>query len=50
MEGCIGRELREKLENPIIFQRVNAAAENEISARAFGYDATVVLVIPWLGF
>lgn len=36
MEGYIGRDLREKLENPIIFQRVGAAAENEISARRSG--------------
>jgi len=45
MEPYIGRELRDKLNNPIAFQRVGAAAENEISARAFGYDATMLIDI-----
>jgi P63C domain len=45
MEGYIGRELKEKLENPIVFQRVASAAENEISARAYGYDATILIDI-----
>ena len=43
MEGYIGRELQEKLDNPVIFQRSGAAAENPISARAFGYDAAVLI-------
>jgi P63C domain len=43
MEGYIGRDLREKLENPISFQRVGAAVENEISSRALGYDATILI-------
>lgn len=45
MEQYIGRDLREKLENPISFQRIGAAADNEISARAFGYDATILIDI-----
>lgn len=43
MEGFIGRELQEKLENPVHFQRTGAAADNPISARAFGYDATILI-------
>lgn len=45
MAPHIGRELNEKLENPISFQRVGAAAENEISSQAFGYDATILIDI-----
>lgn len=41
MDGYIGRELREKLDNPIIFQRQRAAAENpRLGFSAHGYDAT----------
>ena len=43
MDGYIGRDLREKLANPIIFQRQTAAAENPISRRAHGYDATILI-------
>lgn len=45
MADYIGRELREKIENPIIFQRTEAAANNDISARAFGYDASILIDI-----
>lgn len=45
MENYIGRELRDKLENPITFQRIGVAAKNEISARAYGYDATILIDI-----
>jgi hypothetical protein len=45
MDDYIGRDLREKLANPIIFQRKIAAAENPISARAHGYDATILIDI-----
>lgn len=45
METYIGRELREKLDNPIAFQRLGVAAENEISGQAFGYDATILIDI-----
>ena len=45
MEGYIGRELKEKIENPIIFQRSKAAAENPISEHAHGYDATILIDI-----
>ncbi len=43
MADHIGRELREKIENPIVFQRFGAAAGNAISAKAFGYDATILI-------
>ena len=43
MSGYIGRELRQKLENPIVFQRLGSAAENAISARGNGYDASVLI-------
>jgi hypothetical protein len=39
----IGRELREKIEKPIVFQTSSAAAENPISAQAYGYDATILI-------
>jgi P63C domain len=45
MEEYIGRDLREKIENPIVFQPPGAAAENPITARANGYDATVLIDI-----
>lgn len=43
MDGYIGRELRGKLENPVIFQLPGAAAENPVTARANGYDATILI-------
>ena len=43
MADYIGRDLRQKLENPIIFQRSSAAAKNVISARANGYEASVLI-------
>jgi P63C domain len=43
MEGRIGRELREKLENPVIFQRQGSAAKNPISDETHGYDATILI-------
>ncbi|WFR95709.1 P63C domain-containing protein [Rhizobium tumorigenes] len=42
MDGYIGRELREKIENPIIFQHSTAAAESPVST-AHGYDATILI-------
>lgn len=45
MEDYIGRELRQKIENPIIFQRQHAAAGNPISDEAHGYDATILVDI-----
>ena len=45
MEGYIGRELRQKIENPIIFQRKHAAADNPIGDEAHGYDATILIDI-----
>ena len=41
MDDYIGRELREKIENPIVFQPAGAAAGTGVSARANGYDATM---------
>jgi len=43
MGNYIGRDLKEKIENPIIFQRPGAAVENAISEKAHGYDATVLI-------
>jgi len=37
MDDYLGRELREKLANPLVFQRKGAAAE---TAKTHGYDAT----------
>lgn len=44
MDGYIGRDLREKLENPLIFQPVGAAAPSTgVASRAYGYDAAVLI-------
>ncbi|MFM8747755.1 MAG: P63C domain-containing protein [Aestuariivirga sp.] len=43
MSKHIGRELREKIENPIVFQPKTSAATNAISERAHGYDATILI-------
>jgi hypothetical protein len=43
MEGYIGRDLKEKLENPISFQTSKAAAESSVSAMANGYDAAILI-------
>lgn len=43
MEDYIGRELRQKIENPITFQTSTAAATSGVSARANGYDASVLI-------
>jgi len=43
MSNHIGRELRKKIENPIVFQTSGAAVENPISGQAFGYDATILI-------
>ena len=43
MDDYIGRGLREKLANPIIFQPQTAAAENAIGDKAHGYDATILI-------
>ena len=43
MADYIGRELRQKLDNPIIFQWNKAAAVNAISAKANGYEASVLI-------
>jgi hypothetical protein len=45
MDGYIGRDLREKIENPLIFQLPGAAAASPVSAQANGYDATVLIDI-----
>ncbi len=43
MANYIGRELREKIENPLIFQRFRSAAGNAISERTYGYDVTILI-------
>jgi len=43
MENYVGRELREKIENPIVFQRPGSAAKNLISDETHGYDATILI-------
>jgi hypothetical protein len=45
MEDYIGRDLREKIENPIVFQPPGAAAASPVTARANGYDATILIDI-----
>ena len=45
MDGYIGRELREKIENPLVFQLPGAAAASPVSAQANGYDATILIDI-----
>ncbi len=43
MDEYIGRELKEKLANPLVFQRMSAAAENPLGAKTHGYDATILI-------
>jgi hypothetical protein len=43
MDDYIGRDLREKLAKPLIFQRMAAAAENPVGDKANGYDATILI-------
>ncbi|HKX10958.1 MAG TPA: P63C domain-containing protein [Stellaceae bacterium] len=43
MENYIGRDLKEKLENPLIFQPGAAAAESPVVERAHGYDAGILI-------
>lgn len=45
MDGYIGRDLREKIENPLVFQLPGAAAASPVSAVAHGYDATILVDI-----
>lgn len=45
MDGYIGRDLREKIENPVVFQLPGAAAASPVSARANGYDAAILIDI-----
>lgn len=42
MDGYIGRDLRQKLENPLVFQHRSAAAGSAVST-AHGYDATILV-------
>lgn len=44
MDGYIGRDLREKIENPLVFQLTGAAADSAVST-ANGYDATILIDI-----
>jgi hypothetical protein len=45
MEQYIGRDLREKIENPIVFQPPGAAAASPVTARANGYDSDLCKAI-----
>lgn len=45
MDGYIGRDLREKLDNPLVFQRPGAAAAGAVPAHMNGYDATILIDI-----
>lgn len=45
MDGYIGRDLREKIENPLVFQTPGAAAASGVSAQANGYDAAILIDI-----
>jgi hypothetical protein len=45
MDDYIGRDLREKIENPLIFQLPGAAAASPVSAQANGYDASILIDI-----
>jgi hypothetical protein len=45
MDGFIGRELREKIEKPIVFQPPGAAAASPVTSRANGYDAAILIDI-----
>ncbi|HEV8141340.1 MAG TPA: P63C domain-containing protein [Methylomirabilota bacterium] len=45
MADYLGRDLKEKLENPLIFHLPGAAAASPVSARANGYDATILIDI-----
>lgn len=43
MAKYLGRELREKIENPLVFQLPGAAAASPVSAQANGYDAAILI-------
>ena len=43
MAEYIGRELREKVENPLVFQTSAAAAESSVAKVAYGYDAAILI-------
>lgn len=45
MDDYIGRDLRDKIENPLIFQLPGAAAGSPVSAQANGYDAAILIDI-----
>src|ERR1019366_5790919 len=45
MDEYIGRDLREKIENPVIFQPPGAAAASPVTSRANGYDASILIDI-----
>lgn len=45
MDGYIGRDLREKIEKPFVFQLPTAAAGSPVTERAHGYDAAILIDI-----
>ena len=45
MDGHLSRDLREKIENPLVFQLPAAAAASPPLAQAHGYDAAILIDI-----
>lgn len=43
MEDYLGRDLLDKIENPVVFQTPGAAASGSVSSRAYGYDAAILI-------
>ena len=39
----LGRELLEKIENPLIFQGINAGANSPVAAKIHGYDVSILI-------
>ena len=46
MDDYIGRDLREKLDNPLVFQRKPAAAENSVGDKAHGVGTWTRGIVP----
>ena len=43
IENYIGSDLREKLDNPIVFKRDNNGSDNSVAPLAHGYDVTILI-------
>lgn len=46
ISGYIGPELRQKLENPIVFQGVDTVAGDPSSKKLYGFDVTLLIDNP----